>query len=527
MDSTAAVAASPEKCGSPTSSAPEAKPASSMRTTVPPLPGKFNTDKENEANTTFVEATPAAAQKKNAMSSPKPYDKALTGGQTVSPRLTRSAHKRAQTKQAMDSLALLKNNSSSSSDDDDEDDEEVQNPRPKSVEFHQFNRYDEWEQQRTAKRARHSSSSSSSSATNHEDLEQMTPDQVRRITTEKLQGSKVSDSIQQLECVARLELEIKKKEKLLKQMNETKDSLEVQLGQSRDENGVLVKQIQELKGRIEEVKGGELKESQQQLGDMAVENEQTSAKLEQKENEFLQAVDNMEVESKKKVAIESKLTSVSSQKESLLSENESLAMELNVVKDQTSQLQHQATFIDLTESSSDEEMSSSSDEEMSIDESDESSDDNEFSDSEEAVDNTTGSESAEVQMARTYHVVNFNGNTAEQQLISHAGKAPKAGAVQRTELKISNSGSLKIAPASEITRKDIVNADGMVLWVSKCDEYGLEYKIANPFAKDGKVKYQDPLPLNEGDNFLIPPHNHFVVENTSSESDAILFYTLL
>mmetsp|Transcript_15666 Transcript_15666/g.24329 ORF Transcript_15666/g.24329 Transcript_15666/m.24329 type:complete len:305 (+) Transcript_15666:221-1135(+) len=300
----------------------------------------------------------------------------------------------------------------------------------------------------------------------------MTPDQVRRITTEKLQGSKVSDSIQQLlECVAMLELEIKKKEKLLKQMNETKDSLEVQLGQSRDENGVLVKQIQELKGRIEEVKGGELKESQQQLGDMAVENGQTSAKLEQKENEFLQAVDNMEVESKKKVAIESKLTSVSSQKESLLSENESLAMELNVVKDQTSQLQHQATFIDLTESSSDEE--------MSIDESDES-DDNEFSDSEEAVDNTTGSESAEVQMARTYHVVNFNGNTAEQQLISHAGKAPKAGAVQRTELKISNSGSLKIAPASEITRKDIVNADGMVLWVSKCDENGLEYKILLP-----------------------------------------------
>lgn len=521
----------------------KSKAKGSRKTTIlPPLPGSKSTPvKKNDANTTFVEAPPAAAQKENAMSSPKPNDKALKGEQKVSPRLTRSASKRAQTHETMDSLARLKNNNSSR-------DGEAQNPRSKSLESH--NRHEEWEQPQPNKRAKHSSSSS---ATNNEDLEQTTPDKVHRIATGKLQGSKVSDSVQQMERVSSLEdantrlanslrekdgevqklkkalkmrrvefeaqsnqiqtkhkeeldqkdkqilelqtrlgdanqamevmhspksreameskhsqemkvlrAEIEEKEQLLKQTNETNDSLKLQLAHSRYKSGAQVKQTQKLKGRIEEVKGGELEESQQQLGDMAVKNEQGSAKLEQKE----------------------------------------------------------ATVIDLTESSSDEE--------MSIDESNES-DDNEFSDTEEAVDNTTGSESAEMQMARarTFQLVNCNGNTEEKQLISHADKTPEAGAVQRTALKISNSGSFKIAPASEITRKDIVNADSMVLWVSKCDENGLEYKIANPFAKDGDVKYQDPLPLNEGDNFLIPRHNHFVVENTSSESDAILFYTLL
>ena len=48
--------------------------------------------------------------------------------------------------------------------------------------------------------------------------------------------------------------ELRKMKQLVKQLNEANDNLEVQLGQSRDENGVLAKQIQELEGRIEETK---------------------------------------------------------------------------------------------------------------------------------------------------------------------------------------------------------------------------------------------------------------------------------
>ncbi|KAL7494745.1 hypothetical protein ACHAWT_003356 [Skeletonema menzelii] len=135
--------------------------------------------------------------------------------------------------------------------------------------------------------------------------------------------------------------EMRGMKQLLKQMNETNDYLEVQLGQSRDENGLLVKQVHDLEGRIEEVKGpaAELKESRQQLEELVVENEQTLAKLEKKENELLQAVDDLEVQSKQLVDMKSKLNSVTSEKESLLSENESLATELNEVQDQMSQLQ--------------------------------------------------------------------------------------------------------------------------------------------------------------------------------------------
>eukprot|EP00985_Skeletonema_marinoi_P007822 scaffold3482_cov128-Skeletonema_marinoi.AAC.8 len=182
-------------------------------------------------------------------------------------------------------------------------------------------------------------------------------------TMEVMQSPKSKEAMESTysQEVEVLRTELKGMKQLLKQVNETNDDLESQLGQSRDENGTLMVQIQDLEVKIEEVKvpvaelesentvivaqlndrTKELKKSQQQLEELAVENEQALTKLDEKENELLQAVDEMEGQSKELVEMESKLNSVTSEKESLLSENESLAMELNEVQDQVSQLQSQ------------------------------------------------------------------------------------------------------------------------------------------------------------------------------------------
>jgi len=182
-------------------------------------------------------------------------------------------------------------------------------------------------------------------------------------TMEVMQSPKSKEAMESTysQEVEVLRTELKGMKQLLKQMNETNDDLESQLGQSKDENGTLMVQIQDLEVKIEEGKvpiaelesentviaaqlndrTKELKKSQQQLEELAVENEQALTKLDEKENELLQAVDEMEGQSKELVEMESKLNSVTSEKESLLSENESLAMELNEVQDQVSQLQSQ------------------------------------------------------------------------------------------------------------------------------------------------------------------------------------------
>ncbi|KAL7431364.1 hypothetical protein ACHAXM_002634, partial [Skeletonema potamos] len=155
--------------------------------------------------------------------------------------------------------------------------------------------------------------------------------------------------------------EMKGMKQLLRQMNETNEDLQQKLGQSKDENDVLVMQIQGLEVKIVEAKAPaaelesentmiveqlsdrtrELKASQQQLEELAVENEQVLAKLDEKESELRRTVGQMEMQSKQLVDVESKMDSIMSEKESLLSENESLATELNHVQDHVSHLQSQ------------------------------------------------------------------------------------------------------------------------------------------------------------------------------------------
>ena len=148
----ATATASSKARGGPTSSAPRAKPASEMKATIRPIPKlSVPTNKENEANsasgsaasaggTTPVKKQPPSSTAGTSASataiqengddvilSPTPYYKVLEqrGGKT-SPRLTRSAVKRAQTKRAMDSLAML----DVDDDSDDGDGEETKTPLP-------------------------------------------------------------------------------------------------------------------------------------------------------------------------------------------------------------------------------------------------------------------------------------------------------------------------------------------------------------------------------------------------------------
>eukprot|EP00984_Skeletonema_dohrnii_P030682 scaffold22378_cov79-Skeletonema_dohrnii-CCMP3373.AAC.1 len=224
----ASATASSKARGGPTSSAPKAKPASSMKATIRPLP-KLATDKENDANSTPVKPPPPPQE--NCILSPTPYYKVLEErGGKASPRLTRSAMKRAQTRLAMDSLAQLENNHS--------EEDEANTPLPHggmknnyaaassnnndgydtarmSLQFQPPDRH-EWQQQRSrqqkvrksiqpssrnAKRAKYNSNNNKNNNTNNETGEQMTSDQVRQIMHETLQSSQ-NDTLLQLSAEA-------------------------------------------------------------------------------------------------------------------------------------------------------------------------------------------------------------------------------------------------------------------------------------------------------------------------------------
>ncbi|KAL7449438.1 hypothetical protein ACHAWC_001498 [Mediolabrus comicus] len=83
----------------------------------------------------------------------------------------------------------------------------------------------------------------------------------------------------------------------------------------------------------------ELKENKQQLEDLAMENEQVVAKLDEREGELKQTMVQMEGQLKQLNDMELQLNNVMSEKETLLSENESLATELSDIQNQVSHLQ--------------------------------------------------------------------------------------------------------------------------------------------------------------------------------------------
>lgn len=180
-----------------------------------------------------------------------------------------------------------------------------------------------------------------------------------------------SEFTQQVEM---LQKEIRGMKHLLKQMNQTNETLQQQLGESNEENGTLLAQIQGLKSQMEDVSGTRrtaelenensviveqlnattrgLKESQQQLEDKAVECEQVLSELDEKENKLQQTIHQMELQSKQLTDITSKFDLVTSEKDSLLSENDSLATDLSNVQDEVYQLQSEVRSLkdDLTNS---------------------------------------------------------------------------------------------------------------------------------------------------------------------------------
>lgn len=184
-------------------------------------------------------------------------------------------------------------------------------------------------------------------------------------TRKTMEGMTSPNSKETMESEYKHELEVLRNEKmamnqLLKQLNVKNEELIQQLDESKDENATLQEQLGGLQSQFEGDKVSavtelekenmviaeqlnsttiELKKNKQQLEDLAMENEQVVAKLDEREGQLKQTMDQMEGQLKQLNDMELQLNNVMSEKETLFSKNVSLATELSDIQDQVSTLQ--------------------------------------------------------------------------------------------------------------------------------------------------------------------------------------------